>query len=528
MEALKTQLAKYYAPLILGVLILILLIPNSPHFVPVSGADPGVFVYIGDQILDGDIPYRDHFGNKGPLTFYLNALGLLLRRGSLWGVWSVQLGLLYAAALIAFKAMRKTFGKWPALLGSLAWIMQLSLILRGGNFTEEYAILFQFGAFLLFVLSLEKPAEKVYPILIGISLAMGFLLRPNNIGISASIIILLGIAFLAKKEERKAIFNQAFLIMLGFLGIILLVAAYFLSQGALAQLIEGVFLFNLSLNLTEGSSLNAIFAGMDRLSLIFPFALIAWALALTQSISDFAKSQKVMSIRALMAVALPVEIILATIGGKAITHYYISWIPILGLLSAYFAYSLQDAISGRHSIGTRKLQLSSIWLLAFALAISLIPLNKQFPPTSDFFLTTLREGRLTRGDYSPQDAQTVELITKILDEDEYLLIWGFELKYYFMANRESPSRFAYQYPFIAPGFATQAMIDELIHDIATKKPLIVDSSISDGSGIPWIGAPRWDTVPGMDQVMTYIFANYSVTSLVGPEKWPVYQYVGTD
>lgn len=518
-------LKKYSVPLLLGLLVLVVLIPNSPHFLPVSGADAAVFVYIGDHILDGDIPYLDHFGNKGPLTYYINALGLLIRRGSLWGVWAIQIPFLFASALLGLHVMSKAFGRLPALFGSLAWILHLSRILREGNFTEEYALLFQFGALVFFWYSEEYRTQMRYLVLVGVSFALGFLLRPNNIGISVSILLFLGISFLVKRDERADLSRRIMYILLGFTVVLLTVAGYFLSVGALGELIEAVFLFNLSLNVTEGSIVEAIFFGIDRLTTIFFVAFVAWVLALAKTFSNTAKSRKQASIYALMSIAFPVEIFLATFGGKGLNHYFISWMPILGLLSAFFAHNLLAAITGQVLLRGKKVKLASLWLFAFLAMISLQPANRLITKTTSFLDSILRNGRVTRAEYSQQDAETVELITRLTEEDEYLLIWGFELKYYFMANRESPSRFAYQYPFSAPGFATQEMIDELILDISTKKPLIIESSRSDNSTVPWIGSPQWETVPGMERVMEFILAHYTVSTLVGPQKWPVYQYV---
>lgn len=523
-----TRIKKYYLPILLGFLVLLVLIPISPHFVPVSGADPGVFVYIGDQILDGDIPYRDHFGNKGPLTYYLNALGLLIRRGSLWGVWAIQIPMLFFSALIAYKVIFEAFGNWPALFGSVTWILNLSLVLHGGNFTEEYAILFQFGSLLFFWFSEKQPTRKRFPLLVGVSFALSFLLRPNNIGISVSILLFLGFTFLFNKEERSEAFKRILLILLGFASVLTVVALYFLSQEALGDLVDAVFRFNLLLNVTEGSIVSAILTGIDRLSLIFLIAFVAWFLAIVRLLSSRKETQAMKSLLAVMVIGLPVELFLATFGGKGIGHYFISWLPILGLLSAFFAYRLLEDIKENITLFGRKTPLASIWLSAILFMIVLQPAYKLLPPTTQFISKTLRTGQLTRAEYSPQDAEMVDLITRQTEEGEYLLIWGFEFKYYFMTNRESPSRFAYQYPFATPGFATPEMIDQFILDISTKRPLIIDSSISDGSNIPWIGAPKWENIPGMDKVMDFIFTHYAVTALVGPEKWPVYEYVGIE
>lgn len=80
-----------YIFLIFLILILIVGILSLPTKENIPGRDSGVFLYIGQQILDGSIPYRDIWDHKGPVIYYINAVGLFIGHGSLWGVWLVQL-----------------------------------------------------------------------------------------------------------------------------------------------------------------------------------------------------------------------------------------------------------------------------------------------------------------------------------------------------------------------------------------------------------------------------------------------------
>ncbi|HNB42164.1 MAG TPA: hypothetical protein PLG52_11735, partial [Anaerolineales bacterium] len=61
----------------------------NPSF-DVPARDGGFFLYAGQQILNGKIPYQDFWDSKGPGIFYVNAFGLLLGGGSRWGVWAVE------------------------------------------------------------------------------------------------------------------------------------------------------------------------------------------------------------------------------------------------------------------------------------------------------------------------------------------------------------------------------------------------------------------------------------------------------
>src|SRR3990172_2850421 len=104
--------------------------------------DPGVFLYMGDQILDGKIPYRDIWDHKPPLIFFINALGQLITRNSFWGIWTLEVVWLLASGVLGFLLLSKAFGYAAATIGSTIWIVQMGqlLALEGGNFTEEFAL----------------------------------------------------------------------------------------------------------------------------------------------------------------------------------------------------------------------------------------------------------------------------------------------------------------------------------------------------------------------------------------------------
>ena len=67
----------------------LLILPSNP-LDRLPGRDNGVFLYGGQQILLGKIPYLDFWDHKGPLIHYINALGLYLGNGYRWGVWGIE------------------------------------------------------------------------------------------------------------------------------------------------------------------------------------------------------------------------------------------------------------------------------------------------------------------------------------------------------------------------------------------------------------------------------------------------------
>src|SRR3990172_8300854 len=90
-------------------LLAVLILPSNPMD-RLPGQDNGVFLYGGQQLLAGKTPYVDFWDHKGPLIFYINALGLLIGSGSRWGVWILEFVFLLLTALGLFRISSERLG----------------------------------------------------------------------------------------------------------------------------------------------------------------------------------------------------------------------------------------------------------------------------------------------------------------------------------------------------------------------------------------------------------------------------------
>ena len=84
--------------------------------------DTCVYLYVGNLIPQGLMPYKDAFDHKGPLLYLMMALGLLI--GNVAGVWVLSIGCLIISAYYAYKTARLLVSPWAASLAasvSLLW-----------------------------------------------------------------------------------------------------------------------------------------------------------------------------------------------------------------------------------------------------------------------------------------------------------------------------------------------------------------------------------------------------------------------
>ncbi len=217
--------------------------------------DSGFFMYAGRAVLEGKIPYRDFWDHKGPVIYYLNALGLLLGGGSAAGVWGLELVWAGVSSVCLFLLLRELGGELAGWAGVMVFLLGLRDALGGGNFVEEYSLLFTILTLLLFRIFLRSRNVK-WLALCGILTGMTFLLRANLI--SAGLGIFAYLLILAIRDR----FSKLRLISLlsfsaGAAAPILMYSLYMAGHHAFSDMVSEMILYNrtyagpLSLNVLE-------------------------------------------------------------------------------------------------------------------------------------------------------------------------------------------------------------------------------------------------------------------------------------
>ncbi len=255
---------------------------DSPVYQPIPQRDPGAFLYIGQQLLHGQRLYADLFDDKPPMIFWTNALGLWLSAGSTWGVWALEVLSLCAAVLFAFFLLAGASGYLPALLALAAFTGNYLRFLLGGNFTEEFALPFQF---LILVSVLPASLEKRLTwraFLAGAAWGVVFFYKQNlfGIGLAAGAYLLLSGVMYWKRGRLWDVLWYAG----GFLAVAALVGGFFLVQGTLWEFWDATFLSNFAyITLRDKSRADAIVQTINGLlthGVFLAGTFIAWLASL--------------------------------------------------------------------------------------------------------------------------------------------------------------------------------------------------------------------------------------------------------
>lgn len=499
--------------LFLVVLVFLVMLPASPANRPIASRDSGVFQYIGSRILEGEVPYRDIWDHKPPVIYYINSLSLLLSGGSQWGIWIIEVIILFVSSIICLRILEEIFDLTSAIVGTSIYLLSVNFVLQGGNYTEEYALFFHWCALALVYVSEKKGRYSWRGYLIGILGGLAFFTKQTSIGFFLALILFLLI--------RNRIFSYKIKILRD-IGIILsgaataagVILSYFALMDSLKYLWDASITYNYFypakslVKFPIQSVIDSVLTGFDFLSPtnLPAFALAGWGIGLGYLLLRRNYITRRDSILILAIINLPIELILVSSTGRDYGHYYLALLPSLTILAGFLVYVL---VAGLHQLlspdGSKKVRLFSSLVIFGAFLLTQMPAFVGYIDT----IKTLRQ-------VLPERKEAIELIMELTSEEDSVLIWGAESEINFHTQRPSPTRFVYQYPLYEDGYTNLALVEEFMEDIIQNQPrLIIDTRTED---MPFLDFELES--PRINELSEVILAQYSKIKSIGD--WDVY------
>ena len=476
--------------------------------------DGGIFAYVGHIIREGKLLYIDAWDNKPPGIFYLNAFALWLGRDTRWGIWVLEFIFLFGAAWFGYRAMQSLWNPLAAALATALWLWALHKPLSGGNYTEEYSLLFNFLAIFAFTKSIQKPRRAIYDLAIGFSLALSFYFRANNIGIPVSIILAwLGILIAGKKFSL--LFQKMGMVFIGASVVLILACLPFLLNGTFNAMFEASILYNFFYLGQAGSNfwqLNLL-RGFSELGVAAWIALAGY-LVILQRIIKGIMLKRLDDITLFLFIAWPMEILLSGLAGRGYAHYFISWLPVVALLSGS-AFSFVLGLAFKPLMNAVILKKMGFVLLAFILALTIL-FWKDWAVYKRSFYTLLFD----RGAGIEAVNPIAQYVHNNTGSNDTVFSWGGQAGINLMAKRDSPTAY-FTYPLFANSPVLPILDAGFLRDIMAHPPkLIIDAYIDVPNDVlsldPQVrskqlamGAmhPYW-SVDNLDQVLVYFSQHY--------------------
>lgn len=304
-------------------------ISTSP-LTPFEGLDVCVFKQMGETLLQGKIPYYDLFDHKGPVIYFINALGLSLSLGRI-GLFSL---VTINCSLVLYywykTALNFTDTISSYLATGLTLLMYLN-VMEEGAMTEDWSLLpLSYSLYLISCkFAKNKDANFWQYFIVGVSSGIVMMIRVNNLALLVCAVLYLSYCLIIEKKYRE-LFLAYLMMTLGCILLLLACTAFFyFKYGSMGveQMFYGTLLFNL-----EYSSWNSYYDFFVSSMVNHAYFLAAIVLVFLAYINN--KEEKNRNAFTLFVV-LSFLFCFMTMGRTAFRHYLITVIPLYVLVSSY-------------------------------------------------------------------------------------------------------------------------------------------------------------------------------------------------
>ena len=514
-DIFRSGLQSFLVLLLLSIAVLTALAERGPavHGRLDLGYDSGNYAYIASRLLRGGTPYVAAWTSKPPGVFFIDAAGLWLGRGQLWGIVALEFAFLLGAACAAYSGLKGEFGFGPAVLGSMAWLYGLRRLLDGGNITEEYSLLFSFGSLWLFALILRRPNSHWLHAMLGLALGCGILLRPNNVGVQ--IAILVAEAFLVFSRWRPL--HVPKLLIATVLGLLVPLAGaslFFVARNAFQPFVDRAILYNLSYLLQgaqgpRGLQVNLIKTlsiGLDRIGFVVEAAFIGMVMAY-ENLRIQIREHRLHPLTIWLCVDFVLEILLSGLSGRNYLHYFICWLPWIAFSCAL----LFNGMLPRLAQGAARFRISV--LLGAIVVLSAVSWRS----------LALYSPSLAKAAAEPTGQELlVDYITAHTKPGDTVLAYGWGGALNFLSDRDAPTAHILYGDLVASRF-TDEISAEFYQDIQTHPPvLILDPQthghpprLSSRDPVLWSLDHNDYPQPYIEKVFRFVQKRYRYTGEVG-------------
>lgn len=223
---------------------------SSPLYPFNIWVDPNCFFTVGKSILDGIVPYRDLYEQKGPLLYFLHTIAALISYRSFIGVYFMEIIAAWAFLLISHKTI-SLFNNSKYLL---FYVLVLSVITYSsqcfvyGDSAEEFCLpLIAYALYLGFkTIKQLVPITTSQAIILGITASCIFWIKFSFTGFYIGWIIYLLYFYLKNKWSKKIVPTFLYAII-GLIIPTIPIFIYFISNNAFDALFQTYFYDNTTL-----------------------------------------------------------------------------------------------------------------------------------------------------------------------------------------------------------------------------------------------------------------------------------------
>lgn len=224
---------------------------SSPLYPMNDNVDLNVYMTVGREMLNGKVPYRDLFEQKGPLLFMVHAFLAIFFKKSYFGVYlleTVTFGLfLYYSGRICALYVKNRLAPYLVMLFLGVALPLAPAFINTGSLEEVFLFAFPLSAFyLLRAIREDRPLTLCEDLIIGLLAGLGFWSKYTFCGFFAGLALTV-IIWYGSRGWWLRILRTAGEMLAGLILISLPALLYFALHGALGDLFRVYFTENMTL-----------------------------------------------------------------------------------------------------------------------------------------------------------------------------------------------------------------------------------------------------------------------------------------
>jgi hypothetical protein len=399
--------------------------PLAPFAKSIPGIDSSVFIYTAQQILDGQMIYKDIVDHKGPFLYLINVIALFCFNGKWMGIWIFEIFSMFIACIMMYKTARMFAGKFVSVLAVITSILMIVPVLIGGNLTEEWALPYISIAMYIFLSYLKenKSLTTWRLFILSFTFVLTLMLRANLIAVWGGFGIALLIKWIVEKQYKE--FIRCLSLMLFFVIIsIVPFFLYFYLKGTLSDALYLVFQFNLfEYALISENSLTGMFK-MSLLTFCSGISYFNFIPNLVIVYMFFTKKDQYAGV-----ISAFILTIISCRLGQQHEHYFMIFIPLFVIPLAYLYNILKQCFRKK----------VFLWLCITFIFYNSANIYSQYANIRANHLKDEVYGLLT---YSQMDTLT-DIIWKNTKATDKILVKTNQAAIYLYSHRTSATRFPY-------------------------------------------------------------------------------------
>ncbi len=386
MKCLGLKRSELLILLISAVVIMLFVSASSPLYPFNVWDDTNVYFSVGRGILEGSVPYRDLYEQKGPIFLFMYALSALISRTDFTGLWVFECLAAFVFAVFSWKSV-KLFVDPPVFVTGIVPVYMSAVYTIGmfnfGGSTEEFC--FPLLSVALYIaLKMIRRAGGTLPssseaLVCGIITSILFWTKYTFLGFMAGFILII-IIKAVKYRKIKELGKDILFFLTGFVALSVPVFIYFGVNGALSSLWDSYFINNI-FNYYASTEYSGIYAyafvrffmfpvmGLITSFRMFPDYAVMMLLSLAGVIFFERKYRKDVLIMVLVTMFVSLKFIFS----RSIFIYYYGYI-----LSFFFVFALILVVRGIKFLLDYKKERYKIIQLLSVLCFAVITANLLF------------------------------------------------------------------------------------------------------------------------------------------------------